>query len=147
VTGASWGVSAAGVIVWAACWLLLRHYHHLHDAAHPWAVRAAIAFSYVAGCAIALTALGGYVTAALGWMLGTAGGPHGNAGHAAVTIAAGALLVSAVVALIWRPLSQAAYLAAAVPFVLAVAGGHLHALLGIVPAPQVVEAISKWIGG
>ena len=147
MTGASWTVSCAGLVMWALCWLVLQHYHHLHSMAHPIAIRVAIFFSYVAGCAVALTALGSYVLDALTWLLGTVGGTASNGGHAAVEIAALFLLATAAVALVWVPRSPVAYLAAVTPFILALSGGHLHALLNLVPAQQVVEAVSKWIGG
>ena len=147
MTGASWGVSCAALVMWDLCWLVLQHYHHLHSMAHPIALRVAIFFSYVAGCAVALTALGGYVLDFLGWLLGTVGGPGSNAGHSAVEIAGLLLFATAAVALVWVPRSSIAYVAAFTPLVLALSGGHLHALLNIVPAQQVVEAVSRWIGG
>lgn len=147
MTGASWGVSVAGLIVWVACWLLLRHYRHLHEVTHPIAVRLAIGFSYVAGCAVALTALGGYAVRVLEWMLSPVGGPYAGLGHFLVTGTGLALAVTVGVALIWTPLAAYAYVAAFTPLVLAVDGGHLHGLLQVIPAAQVVTVISHWIGG
>jgi hypothetical protein len=147
VTGASWAVSGAGVVVWALCWTGLRHYRHLPVMAHRWVVRAAIAFAYIAGCAVALTALGSYVLDALGWVLGTVGGPQSAGAHTAVTVVGLFLAASVIVALVWLPDVPAAYLAAAAPLVLALSGGHLHGLLSVVPAGHVVTAISAWLGG
>lgn len=147
MTGVSWGVSAAGIVVAALCVIGLRHHHHLPAITHPVSQRLAIAFSYVAGCAIAETALGSYVTQALGWVLGTTGGSSSVAGHTALTVAGMFLVGSVAVSLAFIPQAAAAWLALATPFVLQMAGGHLHALMDIVPAQQVVETISHWIGG
>lgn len=147
MNGVSWGVSAAGIVVAALCIIGLRHHHHLPSVTHAILQRLAIAFAYVAGCAIAETALGSYVTQALGWALGTAGGSSSVAGRTAVTVAGMFLAAAVIVALVFIPQASVVYLALATPFVLQLAGGHLHALMDIVPAQQVVEAISHWIGG
>lgn len=146
MTGVSWGVSCAGLLTWGLCWLLLRHYRHVHEVAHWWMIRAAIAGAYVAGCAIAETALGSYAESFLGWLLRPGGGPHGNLGHLAVEITGAALFASVVVALL-RPAAAAAYLAAAAPFILALSGGWEYALLNVVPAQEFVEAVSRKVGG
>jgi hypothetical protein len=147
VTGASWGVSAAGVIVAALCIIGLRHHRHLPDVTHAISVRFAIFFSFVSADAVAQTALGSWVHSALGWALGVAGGPGSVGSHAAITVAGMALAASVIVGLVFLPQAAVVYLALGTPFVLEVAGGHLHGLLDIVPAPQLVEAIAKWIGG
>ena len=147
MSGASWGVSAAGVIVAALCIIGLRHHQHLPSAAHPILQRLAIAFCYVAGCAIAQTALGTWVHGALAWAFGLAGGTGSPLGHTAVTIAGIALVFTVIAALVFVPDPTAAYIALATPFVLDLAGGHLHALLSIVQAQHVVESIARWIGG
>lgn len=147
MTGASWLASGAGVVVAALCVIGLRHHHHLPAVTHPWLVRTAIFLAYVAGCAVAQSALGSYVTSALSWILGTVGAPGSVAGHDAVTVAGSFLFATVAVAIIWLPQPPVMFIAAGTPFVLQVAGGHLHALLNIVPAAQWVEAISHWIGG
>lgn len=147
MNSASWGVSAAGVIVAALCIIGLRHHRHLPAATHPISQRAAIFLCYVAGCAVALTAAGALVNRVLAWALGVTGGTGSVAGHTAITVAGIALVASVAVALIFVPDPAAAWLALATPFILNAAGGHLHALLNVVPAQQVTEAIAKWIGG
>ena len=144
---ASWGVSFAGVVTAALCIIGLRHHRHLPGATHAISQRAAIAFCYVAGCAIALTALGAWAHNALAWPLGMLGGPGSPDVRAVVTITGMVLVAAVIVALVFVPEPAAAYLALATPFVLDLAGGHLHALLNVVPAQQVVQAISQWIGG
>lgn len=147
MTGVSWAVSAAGVVVAALCIIGLRHHHHLPSVTHAISQRLAIAFAYVAGCAVAETALGSYVTQVLGWVLSAGGGASTLAGHAGITIAGMALVGTVAAALVFIPQASVVWLALATPFVLQLAGGHLHALMNIVPAQQVVETISHWIGG
>jgi hypothetical protein len=147
VTGASWAVSAGGVIVLVAVWLLLQHYHHLHDMAHPVALRVAIFFAYVAGCAIALSAAGFYVDEPLMWMLRQVSGKYAAISYILVVGTGLVLTATVVVALAKRPLPRYAYLAAATPFILALSGGALHGLLSVVPAGPWVTHIATWIGG
>jgi len=147
MTGASWGVSAAGVIVAALCIIGLRHHRHLPQATHPVSVRAAIFFMFVSADAVAQTALGSYVHSALSWALGVTGGPQSVPAHTAVTIIGMALFASVAIGLAFLPETAVVYLALALPFVLAVAGGHLHQVLYVVPVQQMVTAISQWIGG
>jgi hypothetical protein len=144
---ASWAVSAAGVIVLIAVWLLLHHYHHLHDMAHPVALRLAIFFAYVAADAIELSALGSYVNELLEWMLRPAAGKYAAIGFILVVGTGLALVVTVLVGLVRRPLPRYAYVAAVAPFILALSGGALHGLLSVVPAAHWVTHIATWIGG
>ena len=147
MTGASWGVSAAGVIVAALCIIGLRHHRHFPDMTHPVAVRIAIFFAFVSADAVAQTALGSYVHSALIWALGVTGGPQSVPAHTAVTITGMALFATVIVGLAFLPETAVVYLALALPFVLDAASGHLHQVLYVVPAQQMVTAISQWIGG
>lgn len=142
-----WFGSGAGLVIIGTTWVILRYLHHLPAASHPVLHRLAIIGMYAGGCAVALTAMGAWVISAEKWALGIVGGSHAGTGHAIVVVAGTFLTVAVVIALIWVPDPFAAYLALALPFVLALSGGHLHEILSVFPGPALAEQVSHWLGG
>lgn len=139
--------SGAGLVIIGAAWVLLRFLHHAPARTHPWLYRAAIAGMYLGGCTIVLTALGGYAVGAEMWIVHWLGGTTTGLGHAGAVLAGLLLAVTVIVGLIYVPDTQTAYIALALPFVLALAGGHLHDLLTVVPGPAIAAGFSSWLGG
>lgn len=143
-----WAGSGAGLIMIGASWVLMRYLHHLPKASHPVLHRLEIIGMYAGGATLVLTsALGLWVIRAELWALGLFGGVSGGTGHAAVVIAATFLAAAVLVALVFIPDSFAAWLALALPFVLALSGGHLHDMLTVFPGPALAQQVSQWLGG
>jgi hypothetical protein len=150
-TAGSWAASWAAVAVLAVCGVVIHrmntHGNRLPGWAHPILSRVLILGMFVGGCAVALTALGGYVISLELWATGLA---HGNAAGLGHDLAIGAgvfLFLTVIIALIWVPDPRLAWAALALPFVAALSGGHLHGILTLLPAVQWCEQISHWIGG
>lgn len=146
-----WGVSWAAVAVAGTCAVLLhhlgRHGHRLPGFAHPILHRLIIAGMHVAGCAIALTPLGGWVLTPARGILGLPSGSAHGASIAAVIIAGVFLFLTVVIGLIWVPAAEVAWFALALPFVAALSsGGHLHSLLTVFPVIHWCQQIAAWIG-
>jgi len=150
-TAASWGASWAAVAVLAVCAVVVHrmgtHGNRLPGWAHPILNRLLILGMFVGGCAVALTALGGYVIAAELWVTGLAGGDASGFGHDAALAAGVFLFFTVLIAMVWVPAPQFAWCALALPFVAALSGGHLHGILTLLPVVQWCEEISHWIGG
>lgn len=145
---AGWFGTGAGLILIGASFVLLRYLHHMPSGIHPVLHRLAIAGMYAGGATLALaSAVGAWIISAELWALGMAGGAQGGTGHAIIVIAGTFLAVAVLVALIWVPDPFAAYLALALPFVLALSGGHLHEILSVFPGPALAEQVSHWLGG
>jgi hypothetical protein len=150
---ASWVGSGFAIVTAGVCWLLLRHLSHLSSGTHPWLYRLAIVGMYCAGVAFVFTAAGQWVIAhiesAFG-MVGASTAPGSGLGWALVTLGALAIILTVIVALIWTPNGQYAYVALAAPLILALApGGIAHHIFVVTAAPaqQVVGSIATWAGG
>lgn len=145
---AAWAASSAGIVVIGVCSVLLwfagNHAHRLPGAVHPWLYRALIFGMYVGGDAVAQTALGAYPEGLERWAvspLGAAGG------HDVLVIAGVVLLVATAAGLAFVPGPKEAIVAACLPFVLVVAGGHLAVFADWLPVTQWSADLSQWIGG
>jgi len=150
-TLASAAGSGAGIVIAGASWVTMRHMHKLpsgwHASTHPVLHRLCIIGMWAGGSAIALTALGAWIIHAELWTAGLFGGVDHGLGHTAAVLAGLFLAVSVGIALIWVPAEGAAWMALALPFVLALSGGHLHALLTVFPGASFAQQVSTWIGG
>lgn len=150
-TAASWAASWSAVAVLAVCAVVIHrmgtHGNRLPGWAHPILSRFLILGMFVGGCAVALTALGGYVITAELWVTGLAHGNSAGFGHDAAMAAGVFLLLTVVIALVWVPDPRLAWCALALPFVASLSGGHLRGVLTILPVVQWCEQISHWIGG
>lgn len=150
-TLASSAGSGAGIVIAGVSWITMRHMGKLpsgwHSTAHPVLHRLCIIGMWAGGSAIALTALGQWIIRAELWAASLFGGVGSGAGHTAAVLAGLFLAASVALALIWVPAEGAAWMALALPFVLALSGGHLHALLTIFPGASFAQSVSHWIGG
>jgi len=150
---ASWAGSGAALITAGVCWLLLRHLGHLPSGTHPWLHRLVIIGMYSAGLVLTVTAAGQWVIATIRSAIGLVGSttPGTGVGWAAITVGALALILTVLVALIWTPGPQYAYVAAVTPLVLALAppgsAGHriYDATAGI--TTHLVTQLATRIGG
>ena len=147
-----WLGGGAALITIGLCFLLMRFGHHLPAQTHPWQHRAVIVGMYAAGSALVITTVGAWFMRAAdalgGWIGGTA--PGSGIGWALVTLGGLFLFAGVLVAVIWVPDPGAAYVAAATPFVLALAaGGIVHWLYVVTTAPaqQLVTTIASTVGG
>jgi hypothetical protein len=149
--GASWAASWAAVAVLVACAVIVHrmntHGQRLPGWFHPILSRVLILGMFVGGCAVALTALGGYVISVELWATGLAHGTASGFGHDLAMGAGLFLLLTVLIAMIWVPDPRFAWCALALPFVAALSGGHLHGILTVLPVVQWCEGISHWIGG
>jgi hypothetical protein len=120
---ASWAGSGAALITIGVAWLLLRHLNHLPSGMHPWLHRLVIIAMYAAGLVLTVTAAGQWALSTIRGLIGMVGSttPGSGAGWALITIGALALALTVLVALIWTPGPQYAYVALATPLVLALA--------------------------
>jgi hypothetical protein len=150
-TAASWAASWSAVAVLAVCAVIAHrmgtHGSRLPGFLHPVLSRLLILGMFVGGCAVALTALGGYIIAVELWATDLA---HGNAAGFGRDLAVGAgvfLFLTVLIALVWVPDPRLAWCALALPFVAALSGGHLHGILTVLPVVQWCEEISHWVGG
>lgn len=139
--------SGAGLVIIASAWLLMRHLSRLPRWSHPWLHRAVILGMYTGGATLMLTELGRWIITAETWVLGFFGGTSAGLGHAGAVIAGLVIAVSVIVGLIWAPDTETAYQALGLPALLVLSGGHLHALLTVVPGPAIAQWVSSWIGG
>ena len=150
---ASWAGSGAALITAGACWLLLRHLGHLPSGTHPWLHRAAIVGMYSAGLVFTVTAAGQWILATIRSAFGMVGSTTPGSGMmwALVAIGALALALTVLVALIWTPGPQYAYVAMVTPLVLLLpppgSAGHriYDATAGI--ATHLVTQLATRIGG
>lgn len=148
---AAWAGSSAGIIVIGTCivlmWFAGRHAGRIHQRVHPWAYRLIILGMYTGGCAVALTALGGYVTGFERSVIGMLGNIDVGTGHE-IAVIGGVIVVLAAVLGAWlEPGPAVAWFALAVPFVAALSGGHLHGVLTVFPVNEWSAQVSSWIGG
>jgi len=151
MTAAAWGGSSAGVIVIGVCavllWFARRHAHRIHQQASPWLYRLLIFGMYVGGCAVALTALGGYVIGFEMSVAGLLGGVRSGAGYEVAVIGGFVVLGAALAGAVLEPGPAVAWFALAVPFVCALSGGHLHGVLTVFPVTEWASQVSQWLGG
>jgi hypothetical protein len=145
--------SGVALVTAGVCWLLLRHLNHLPSGTHPWLHRLVIIGMYCAGAVAVLTPGGQWVISRIEGAFGLVGAstaPGSGLGWALVTLAALAMAATVIVALIWSPSAQYAYVALAAPLVFALApAGAAHNLFvdTAAPAQHVVSSISTWAGG
>lgn len=145
---AGWAGSGAGLIIGGLSYVVMRYLHHFPAMSHPVLHRLVIIGMYAAGATLTLTSpVGAGIVSAELWLTGLLGGVQGGTGHAAVVIAGTFLAAAVLVALIWVPDTGAAWLALALPFVLALSGGHLHEILAVFPGPALAQQVSHWLGG
>jgi hypothetical protein len=150
---ASWVGSGVAVITAGLCWLLLRHLSHLPSNTHPWLHRAAIIGMYSAGAVAVLTAGGQWLIARILSAFGLVGlstAPGTGLGWALITLGAIAIAAAVLVALIWTPSAEYAYVALAAPLVLALApAGFAHHMFEVTAAPAqtFVTQVATWAGG
>lgn len=144
---AGWAGSGAGLIIIGAAWTLMRYLRHFPSATHLILHRLVIIGMYAGGATVVLTSIGQTVIHAELWVASLFGGVQVGTGHAAVVVAGTFLAAAVLVALIWVPDLGAAWLALALPFVLALSGGHLHQLLTVFPGPALAQQVSQWLGG
>lgn len=143
-----WAGSGAGLILIGFSWVVMRYLHHLPAMSHPVLHRMVIAGMYSGGATLALASpVGAWIIHAELWAAGLFGGVSSGTGHAAAVIAGVFLATAVVVALIWVPSPFAAWLALALPFALALTGGHLHEILSVFPGPALAQQVSQWLGG
>jgi len=150
---ASWAGSGAALITIGVSWLLLRHLGHLPSGTHPWLHRLVIIGMYAAGLVLTVTAAGQWAISTIRGLIGMVGSttPGSGVGWALIVIGALALALTVVVALIWTPGPQYAYVALVTPLVLALAptgsAGHriYDATAGI--ATHLVTNLGTRIGG
>lgn len=144
---AEWAGSGAGIVIVVACWVVMRHLRHMPSWSHPWLHRTVILGMYVGGCTIMLTRIGSFIIDAEQFALGFAGGSQSGLGHTIIVAAGLILAASVIIGLIFDPGLETAWTALALPAVLAISGGHLHALLTVVPGPAIAQQVSSWLGG
>lgn len=151
MSGAAWASASAGVIVIGTCAVLLwfagRHSARIHQRVHPWLYRLLAFGMYTGGCAVALGALGGYVTGFERTVIGLIGNIQSGTGHEIAVISGAIVLLAAVLGAWFEPGPPAVWFALAVPFVTALSGGHLHGVLTVFPVDQWSAQVSQWIGG
>ena len=147
MNAAAWAGTVAGAIVAALCIVAMRRLHHAPGWAHPWLSRAVIALMYIAGCALALTALGSWVVSLAEWATASAGGLSAQWVHGAVMVGAALLLVDVIIALWKAPDPEQGFPALLLPFLAVMSAGHLHGLLTVFPALQWCQDIAHWMGG
>jgi hypothetical protein len=148
VSAALWAGTLAGAFVAGLCVVLLRRLHHAPALAHPWLCRLAIFGMYVGGCAMALTAAGGYVTRLAAWAASPVPGglEHGWV-HFGIMIAGVILFLDVAIALWKAPDPSAAWWALALPFTADLSAGHLHGVLTVFPAVDWCQQLAVLIGG
>lgn len=141
--------SGAGLVIAGASFVLMRYLKHFPAISHPVLHRMVIIGMYAGGATLVLaSAIGTWVVSAELWVAGMFGGVQpGTVGHAGAVIAGTFLAATVLVALIWLPDPGAAWLALALPFVLALSGGHLHKILAVFPGPALAQQVSHWLGG
>lgn len=147
-----WLGTGAALITAGICFLLMRYTHHLPSTSHPWIHRAVIAAMYCAGAVLVVTTIGTWLLRALGAAGNVAGGtqPGSGLGWALATLGALFTLAAVVVAVIWVPTAEAAYIALGAPLVLALApGGIAHQAYAATagPAQSLVTHLATWAGG
>lgn len=151
MNGAAWASASAGVIVIGTCAVLLwfagRHAARIHQRVHPWLYRLLAFGMYVGGSAVTLTALGGYVTGFERTVIGLVGSIQSGTGHEIAVIGGVVVLLAALIGAWLEPGPAVAWFALAVPFVVALSGGHLHGALTVFPVDQWSAQVSQWIGG
>lgn len=139
--------SGAGLIIVGVCYVILHHLRHMPGRLHPWLYRLVIVGMFCGGCAIAVTALGAWIIGAERWAISLVGGTEMGTGHAVIVIGATFLLATVVVLLVFLPDATGAWMALALPFVLALTSGHLHDVLTMFPAAEFAQQVSAWVGG
>lgn len=145
---ADWAGSGAGLILIGASVILMRFLHHFPSATHPILHRLVIIGMYAGGATLVLASpIGTWIVNAELWVAGIFGGTASGTGHAFVVIAGTFLAATVIVGLLFVPASDVAWVALATPFVLALSGGHLHALLTVFPGPALAQQVSSWLGG
>jgi hypothetical protein len=142
--------TGVGLIVAGFAWVMLKHYSQLPGATHQWAERALIAVMFIAGSALAVTALGDWVRSAIAAVAGWLGGMNTGIAHAVIVIGAFALLAEVVIGFVKQPSPAVAVTALWLPLVLSLpAGGILHQVYtsATIPAQAAASQISTWLGG
>lgn len=145
-----WLGSGAGIVVIGLCVVISIYMHRLPKMTHPWVNRLLICGMFAGGSALVVTTIGGWALEGIHWAAGLIGGTSYGIGYAAVVITASFLAVTVLVCLIWVPDIGTAYIAVALPLVLALPpGGFLHTvyLVTTYPAQQATETIAHWLGG
>lgn len=141
--------TGAGLVIAGLSAVVLHYMRHLPAMSHSVLHRLVIAGMYAGGATLVLTsALGAWVVSAELWVTGLFGGvAPGTVGHAVVVVGGIFLAAAVLIALVLVPAASAAWLALALPFVLALSGGHLHDILTVFPGPALAQQVSTWLGG
>lgn len=143
-----WAGSGAGLILAGFSFVVMRYLHHFPARTHPILHRVVIIGMYAGGATLALASpVGTAVIRAELWVAGMFGGVGSGTGHSVVVIAGAFLAATVLVALLFVPDAGAAWIALALPFVLALSGGHLHEILSVFPGPALAQQVSHWLGG
>lgn len=142
--------SGAGLVAAGIAWVLMKHYHHAPGKAHPWIRRALAALMYMAGSALAVTAVGGWAGDAAGWIASLFGGHGAAVAWVIITIAAFLLLIGTIVGVAFAPDDAVIASALFLPVVLRLpVGGALHQFYVATTGPAQLAAatVAHWLGG